>query len=311
MTTAPHDTAPAGPAAPPARTGCAWCGRPVGPPAGRLALCPRCGAATTCPPPGPEELEEAYASWYRPEGGRFGLGAERILRASRSRLARRLDAIAPPGPILDVGCGEGALLGALRARGREAVGLERRPRPPFILERDIARFDERAGEWAAVVFWHSLEHLPDAPAALDQAARLLRPGGVCVLAIPDFASWQARMLGERWLHLDLPLHLVHLPAGSLLDGLRARGLRIVRVSHWRGGQIAFGWAHGLVALLPGRLDLYEAIRRPAAQRRGVAGARRAAALAAGVVLFPLALVLSAAEVMLGAAGTVYVEAVRP
>jgi hypothetical protein len=101
---------------------------------------------------------------------------------------------------------------------------------------------------------------------------------------------------------------VHLPAAALIDGLRARGLEVERVSHWRGGQVMFGWLAGLVGALPGRPDLYDAIRQPTGRRRALSPRRRAATLAAGVTLAPIALVLSAAEVRAGAAGTVYVEA---
>ncbi len=70
----------------------------------------------------------------------------------------------------------------------------------------------------------------------------------------------------------------------------------------------FGWLQGLVATLPGALDLYDAIRRPASRQRALTPRRRAATLAAGVALAPLALALSAAEVRAGATGTVYLEA---
>ena len=97
--------------------------------------------------------------------------------------------------------------------------------------------------------------------------RLLEPGGVAVVAIPNPDSLQARAFGDRWLHLDLPLHLVHIPAPALLARLRELGMRIERVSYLRGGQVVFGWLHGIVGLLPGHPDLYDAIRRPEARRR--------------------------------------------
>jgi SAM-dependent methyltransferase len=241
-----------------------------------------------------------------------------LLARSRARLAGRLDRLAGPGPILDVGCGEGWLLDALRARGRDAVGLERAGAVPAggdagrpgVLDVEVTDFDERRGEWAAVVFWHSLEHLPDASGALDRAAELLAPGGLLVVAVPNLSSLQARTFGARWFHLDIPRHLVHLTSDALVAGVAARGFEVDRVSHWRAGQELFGWLHGLVGSLPGRPDLYSAIRRPEAQESQLAGRRRAAVLAAASVLAPLAGALTATEVALGAGGTVYVEARR-
>jgi SAM-dependent methyltransferase len=289
---------------------CAWCGAPARPEGTRRVACDRCGAATTFPIPDDGELESAYADWYRPATGRFGAFGDQLLRRSRGTLARRIDHLAPPGPVLDVGCGEGALLDALQARGREALGLERHASRADVRSCEVASFDERQGEWAAVVMWHSLEHLREPAAGLDRIARLLAPGGLLVIAVPNRDSWQARWFGERWLALDLPRHLIHLSSGALSGGVRARGLRIERISYWRGGQVVFGWLHGLVATLPGHPDLYAAIRRPAAREVAISGRRRALTLAAGAALFPLALTLAGAEIGARAGGSVYLEARR-
>jgi hypothetical protein len=87
-------------------------------------------------------------------------------------------------------------------------------------------------------------------------------------------------------------------------------MRVERISHWRGGQIVFGWLHGLVGSVPGRPDLYAAIRRPAARSRPLTASQRALTLAAGVALLPAALALSGAEIAARSGGSVCVEARR-
>lgn len=291
--------------APPAT--CAWCEAPLGPEAERLGgriRCPACGAATTDPWPDEEGLRAAYGSWYRPESGRrFAVLGDALLSRTRAAMAGRIDEIAPDGPILDVGAGEGVLIDALGARGREVMGLEPDPRHPDIVDRSI---HEVEGEWAAVVFWHSLEHLPHPGAAIREASRLLMPGGVVVVAVPNTDSLQARAFGDEWLHLDIPRHLVHLPARSLKAGLRENGFDVERVSPLRGGQIAIGWLHGLVGAFG--LDLYQSLRAGGARSAAIPTGRRIAAIAAGIALLPIALACSAVEVLLGRGGTVYVEA---
>jgi SAM-dependent methyltransferase len=278
--------------------------------AGRLAVCEACGVASTYPPPDDAELEAAYAGWYRPAAGRFSGGGDRLLRRSRASLAGRIDERAPAGPVLDVGCGEGVLLDALRARGRDALGLERVSSRPDVRACEVTEFDERPGEWAAVIFWHSLEHLRTPAAALERSFELLLPGGVLVLAFPNFGSWQARVLGTRWFGLDVPRHLAQLPASTVIEFVCSRGLAIERVSYWRGGQVVFGWLHGLVGTLPGQPGLYDAIRQPQARSRALSPARRLAAVSAAVALAPVAFALAVAEVSVRAGGTVYVEARR-
>jgi SAM-dependent methyltransferase len=290
---------------------CAWCASPfeerARPMKGRR-LCPSCGVATTDPWPDDEALERAYACWYRPATGRFVGPGDRILRRTRGLLARRVSRIAPAGTILDVGAGDGALLDALRKRGRDAIGLERHSTRSDVRTGDLDDLDER---FAAIVFWHSLEHLREPGRALERAAELLLPDGLLIIALPNAASLQARLFGDGWLALDLPRHLVHVPARALLARVRALGLRVQRVSHLRGGQVVFGWLHGLVGLLPGSPDLYDTIRQPAARRDAAPARARAAVIGAGAVLLPAAVVLAGLEAVLRRGGSVYVEARRP
>lgn len=289
---------------------CAWCGSTLDDTALRLpgrTRCARCGAATTDPWPSDAELENAYGTWYRPDSGRFGRLGDALLRRSRGVQAKRLDRIAPSGPVLDVGAGDGALLDALHLLGREAIGLERESRRPDVRDTSI---EEVTGEWSAVVFWHSLEHLPRPIEAIGAAARLLRSSGVLVIAVPNSDSLQARLFGDRWLHLDPPLHLVHLPERALISGITRHGFAVERVSHVRAGQIVIGWLDGLVGALPGRPRFYQALREAEARTAPLAKRQRATTVATGVLLFPLALGAAAAEVALRRSGTVYIEARR-
>jgi SAM-dependent methyltransferase len=302
-------------------TRCIWCGSPLGAGAVRLrgrTGCGRCGAATTDPWPTEAELEAAYGTWYRPKKGdwseansagrRFAFGGDAVLDRTRGLLAGRLDEIAPPGPILDVGAGEGSLVDAIASRGRAVTGLER----------GVARSDFQDlaieqvpgdGEWSGIVLWHALEHLPRPGAAIREAARLLRRGGVLAIAVPNASSLQARAFGDEWLHLDLPRHLVHLPAPTLLTRLRKAGFEVERVSYARGGQVVVGWLDGLVGLVPA-LDLYAAIRVPAARSERLSPLARALSVAVGVALLPVAAAAAVAEIAARRGGTVYVEARR-
>jgi SAM-dependent methyltransferase len=289
---------------------CVWCGWPIDSTATRLSgrvRCANCGVANTDPWPTEADLDAAYGSWYRPSSGRFSWLGDAILRRTRGRLARRLDRIAPPGPVLDVGAGDGALLDALAARGRRVLGLEREANRPDVRAAGPA---DVGGGWAAIVFWHSLEHLPNPGEELKRAAGLLGPEGVLVIAVPNAVSIQARVFGDRWLALDLPRHLVHLPADALVERLRSLGLVVERVSHWRGGQVLFGWLHGFVGALPGHPDLYDAIRRPDARRRQISSPTRILVLTSAALLAPLAAIAAAVEVAARCGGTVYVESRR-
>jgi SAM-dependent methyltransferase len=295
--------------APPAAQ-CAWCDHRFDDTdeylTGRVR-CARCGVATTSPWPSDEQLSAAYADWYRPQSGRFsGLG-DKVLRRTRSALADRLHRVLPPGPVLDVGAGDGTLVDAFVRHGRDAVGLEPHASGPHIRNAEVEDVD---GNWSAVIFWHSLEHLRRPARALSHAAALLSPGGTLVIAVPNATSLQARVFGDRWLALDLPRHLVHLSPPALLSKVEALGLRVERVSYLRGGQVVFGWVHGFAGKLPGHPDVYEAIRRTEARQAAQSPAFRLYALAAAVVALPFALAATAVEVAARSGGTIYIEARR-
>jgi SAM-dependent methyltransferase len=294
----------------PAAVRCAWCGHEFDSTDDHLTgrvRCARCGVATTSPWPSDEQLGAAYDHWYRPASGRFsGLG-DKVLRRTRSALAGRLHRLVPPGPVLDVGGGDGTLAAAFVGHGREAVGLDPYATGPHIRNAEVEDVD---GRWSAVIFWHSLEHLREPARALTHAAGLLEPGGMLVIAVPNATSLQARAFGDRWLALDLPRHLVHLSPPALLSKLAELGLRVERVSYLRGGQVVFGWVYGLVGQLPGHPDLYDAIRRTEARQATHSPALRLYALAVAVVALPVALVAAAVEVAARSGGTIYIEARR-
>ena len=292
---------------------CAWCEHQFDDADDRLAgrtRCGRCGVATTSPWPSDAQLGEAYADWYRPANGRFSGLADKLLRRSRSALAGRLHRVLPRGPVLDVGAGDGTLVRAFVRHGREAVGVDPYASANHPHVRDV-ELEEMDGNWSAVIFWHSLEHLREPVRALRHAATLAAPGGVLVVAVPNATSLQARTFGDRWLHLDVPRHLVHISPPALVSAIEAAGFRVMRVSYLRGGQVVFGWLHGLVGkFFPGHPDLYDAIRRSEARQAAQSPLFRLYTLAAAVITLPAALVATGFEVVARAGGTIYVEARR-
>jgi SAM-dependent methyltransferase len=148
---------------------------------------------------------------------------------------------------LDVGCATGALLAALRDSGWEPQGVE--------ISREQASYGERrfglpifAGTLEAAAFTsasfdlvhasHLIEHLNSPASFLEEAARVLAPGGLIVLTTPNAAGFQARLLGPRW-RSAIYDHLYLFSLRTLRALLESRGFALVRVATWGG------WARGL------------------------------------------------------------------
>lgn len=131
-----------------------------------------------------------------------GLGTHPIDRASRRNAIEMLRAmgIGENGAILEVGCSSGFLLkDLLRAfPDAEIVGadtirtaLERvgatLPGVP-LLQMDLLSCPLPGGQFDAVVALNVLEHIEDDSRGISQIARLLKPGGIFVVEVPQGAG---------------------------------------------------------------------------------------------------------------------------
>ncbi|MCG9895153.1 MAG: class I SAM-dependent methyltransferase [Fimbriimonadaceae bacterium] len=115
---------------------------------------------------------------------------------SRRQMARNwLAEFAPEGPVLDLGCGTGALLHELQTAGREAHGLDFSPLAiDFCRGRGLSNLTQGDAQslpypdasFQAVISLDTLEHVPDDTAAFAEIARVLRPGGVLIFNVPAF-----------------------------------------------------------------------------------------------------------------------------
>jgi hypothetical protein len=165
-----------------------------------VVRCRGCGLAYLDPRPTVAEIGHYYPDDYHTARGAGGL-AQRLEYAWRRRQFGEVEGwladLRPGrGRLLDVGCGSGELLEALRADGWSVSGVEPSARSAEIaraqrgLDVQTATFDDALlpeGSFEAVVFAAALEHLHDPLAALQRARRLLAPDGlVAVLFLPCF-----------------------------------------------------------------------------------------------------------------------------
>lgn len=130
--------------------------------------------------------------------------------------------------VLDIGCGRGNLLRAFATLGCSCLGIERPgmhfadlPADITIIHDDLQSAQIPDNSVDIIVIWHVLEHLRDPEQVLAECRRIAAPGALLVIEVPNFASWQARLSGRHWFHLDLPRHLHHFTPGAI-DQMTAR-----------------------------------------------------------------------------------------
>ena len=62
-------------------------------------------------------------------------------------------------------------------------------------------------------------------------ARLLKPGGLCVIGVPNSASFFARLFKDKWYHLDCPRHLCLWSPATMKRLLADRGLSVRKIAY--------------------------------------------------------------------------------
>lgn len=137
------------------------------------------------------------------------------------------------GRLLDIGCGDGSFLEAA-ARHFEVTGVEisaamanrARQRLPnaTIHTRPSTQATLPESSFDLVTQFSVLEHEWRPLEALCVVARVLRPGGVTVIKVPNFASWNRVIRGVEWCGIRLPDHCNYFAPATLAAFLRRSGL---------------------------------------------------------------------------------------
>jgi SAM-dependent methyltransferase len=275
--------------------------------------CDACGLVRTSPPPDAGRISDYYPAGYYGAASdrRFPAPVELLQRALCGYRARSVERLAGgPGRVLDVGCGRGFLLDAFRRRGWEPHGSELDERSAAfareVLGLDVATGDLDRWPWPdgtfdAVSLWHVLEHLAEPERALDEARRGLRPGGVLLVGVPNFASPEARLTGAGWFHLDVPRHVVHLTPEWLDRALHRAGFDVRRRSFFAPEYDVFSFVQSVENRLALRQNLlYDVLRRRAAKVLG-SGAGPLQIVSALALAVPLGLAALPATTALGLA----------
>ena len=263
--------------------------------------CHGCGLGLTYPSLADSDWTKAYPPDYGPHlqtsrsagGLRSRLNATSLASLGYTRpdafpvpgfIARSLSRIrgwtwlpppAPPGKLLDVGCGSGAYGASLLRLGWSVDGIEpdqaaaeRAHQAGLQVQAcSLKEADLSPAHYDVISFWHVLEHLEDPVTALRQVRASLRQGGMLYIEVPNWSGIMARLTGSYWFHLDLPRHRLHFTPFSLSLALNQAGFQVTHVQHipnphglvgalyyWRGHQpvrtsrsvLALAWAIGIL-----------------------------------------------------------------
>lgn len=156
---------------------------------------------------------------------------------SKFQLIKSKTGISRGGNILDVGAGTGAFLNMMHQKGWDTTGIE----PDETARNNAAKLynivllpaDEfyhlKEGSFTAITLWHTLEHVYELHAYMEQLKKLLKPKGVLFIAVPNHTSYDAKYYKQSWAGYDVPRHLYHFSPASMKRLLSMHDLKLVNM----------------------------------------------------------------------------------
>jgi len=219
-----------------------------------ILTCAKCGLGHTHPHPA--DLSRYYGSHYY--GSRHGITSKFCTRR-RLHFLELTAGKATKKRLLDVGCGDGSFLLAARESGWKVMGTEMNPGPARAYGLDVRKAIDGIDDverFDCVTMWHSLEHIKDIKLTLLLIEKRLAPQGHLIIAVPNNSSFQAKLFGPRWLHLDAPRHLYHFDPGSLRFSLEDAGF-LVRGSRYHESEYdLIGWSQSAMNYLNPKPNIF-------------------------------------------------------
>lgn len=177
----------------------------------------------------PVQSDMASGDFYDTEGADYYLSPAKLASDYADvRFERELCLLrefCPRGEVLDVGCGSGGFLYQLKNRwsadyetlGTDVSGgpldhAESRGVP--VLRGDFLEQDFGGRQFDAVTLWAVAEHLAEPKKFLAKIGPVLKPGGVCVVLVPNLRSLAVRLLGVKYRYVYAQ-HLNYFSAQTL------------------------------------------------------------------------------------------------
>jgi SAM-dependent methyltransferase len=267
-------------------------------------LCGGCGTAVLTQ----SEGEPAYPDDYFGNAEeKFRGAAGGIRRHWHEKRASHLRAVTgrDARSLYDIGCGDGLFLKSASGQGFSIGGLE-----PMDKAREQACkklgcvIDKEPfvsapeGGFDVITAWQVIEHVGNPGKLFDSVHENLKPGGLFAVSTVNLESWQARIFGSQWLHLDPPRHLWVGRRAEVEKLLEKHGFQVVarRWNHLEFGPV--GYVDSFVNLFDTRRD-----RILKCLKTGFPGMVNKIAWVAAGILTPFSLILSSLEALLGVPST--------
>ncbi len=210
----------------------------------QIAQCRDCGFQFTQDYPDEKEIgryyeSEEYVSHSNTSKGLvnylYQLARKYMLRR-KLRIVNKITA-KKNGSLLDIGSGTGHFADTMKRSGWQVKGVEINDRAGEFSKSqfglDVISPDEISSltpeSFDCITLWHVLEHFHDPFRYAADIHRILKPGGVCIIALPNSDSFDALHYKEYWAAYDLPRHLWHFSPATFRLFAEKTGFRLKEI----------------------------------------------------------------------------------
>jgi SAM-dependent methyltransferase len=140
----------------------------------------------------------------------------KIMLYRKTKMIRKITGLST-GSVLDIGSGTGHFLRSMKQSGWNTLGVELNEKARIYSELhfniETISSDKiktlPASIFDCITLWHVLEHFQEPFKIAEEISRLLKPEGVCIIALPNSSSLDSDYYGNEWAAYDVPRHLWH------------------------------------------------------------------------------------------------------
>ena len=176
--------------------------------------------------PIPDNISDYYESKnYQPHEHRSKSILDKVYNFIRKRAyVYKYDLIKQFHPtaksVLDYGTATGEFLYFMQQKTFSVSGVEPNKKARTIANELVKNYvsvsiDNIDKKVDVITLWHVLEHIPNLEEIILKLKSKLNPGGIIVLAVPNFKASDAQFYQKYWAAYDVPRHIWHFSPKSI------------------------------------------------------------------------------------------------
>lgn len=208
-----------------------------------IVKCNNCGLIYINPRPTAESISKLYESDYTAEE----ITDESLITKTANwkiivkgilyKLYGYIGSLPKKGKILELGCGEGAILEILARRECEVWGVEPNPKAARICKKkglnavcsSLKEANFRDGFFDAVIMSQVLEHLPSPKTTLKEVNRIVKRKGKVLIYCPNVESYLSKLFGKYWHGWHIPFHFYSFTKKAILKLINDAGFKVAKI----------------------------------------------------------------------------------